>query len=672
MFRLRRPQLGWALLQRRSSTLAAHLGPYKPRTHTCGELDETCVGQHVDLCGWVVQNRKISKKLAFFVLQDIHGQVQLLATSKSSQGSENSGNGALSVLGSLPLQSTVQVSGVVKRRLPSAVTPGKSGAIEVEIVNARMLNPASEQLPFLPNDENNLPNEEFRLKHRHLDLRRRKLSSNLHKRSEISHKIRNYLHSKNFVEVETPMLLKSTPEGAREYLVPTRLSKIGAQNAMVTDPESKQTSASLESQVEPMFYALSQSPQQPKQILISSGAVERYFQFARCFRDEDGRADRQPEFTQIDLEMAWVSWGGEGASGLNTPQRPFSDWRIGGREVRDTVEGIVRTALEDQNIEFPVMRYEDAMSLYGSDKPDLRWDKQIVNLTSHLSLDSQNQLADRGLVMEGFFVPGLDLKEKLQFLKELPHDVKVYNTDASDLCHLKEISSGNGSDLRLLTPLPGTNPGDTIFTAIRPAVLEGGWTPLGRLRASLIPVCLDTEILRERRFLWVTEFPLFTRDEDKEFLAHGRLSSSHHPFTAPMVEDIPLLLQGGNSLSNVRGQHYDLVLNGTEIAGGSVRVHDSGLQKYIFEHVLKLSPAEMERFSELVRALESGAPPHAGIAIGFDRFMAILCEEPSIRNVVAFPKTAAGVDPLFKSPTAVALDVLELYGLQPKTTIRAS
>ncbi|KAG8800089.1 hypothetical protein FRC16_003745 [Serendipita sp. 398] len=405
------------------------------------------------------------------------------------------------------------------------------------------------------------------------------------------------------------MLLKSTPEGAREYLVPTRLSKIGAQNAMVTDPESKQTSASLESQVEPMFYALSQSPQQPKQILISSGAVERYFQFARCFRDEDGRADRQPEFTQIDLEMAWVSWGGEGASGLNTPQRPFSDWRIGGREVRDTVEGIVRTALEDQNIEFPVMRYEDAMSLYGSDKPDLRWDKQIVNLTSHLSLDSQNQLADRGLVMEGFFVPGLDFKEKLQFLKELPHDVKVYNTDASDLCHLKEISSGNGSDLRLLTPLPGTNPGDTIFTAIRPAVLEGGWTPLGRLRASLIPV---------------------------------------------------------------RGQHYDLVLNGTEIAGGSVRVHDSGLQKYIFEHVLKLSPAEMERFSELVRALESGAPPHAGIAIGFDRFMAILCEEPSIRNVVAFPKTAAGVDPLFKSPTAVALDVLELYGLQPKTTIRAS
>ncbi|KAG8839227.1 hypothetical protein FRC18_000083 [Serendipita sp. 400] len=332
MFRLRRPQLGWALLQRRSSTLAAHLGPYKSRTHTCGELDETCVGQHVDLCGWVVQNRKISKKLAFFVLQDIHGQVQLLATSKSSQGSENSGNGALSVLGSLPLQSTVQVSGVVKRRLPSAVTPGKSGAIEVEIVNARMLNPASEQLPFLPNDENNLPNEEFRLKHRHLDLRRRKLSSNLHKRSEISHKIRNYLHSKNFVEVETPMLLKSTPEGAREYLVPTRLSKIGAQNAMVTDPESKQTSASLESQVEPMFYALSQSPQQPKQILISSGAVERYFQFARCFRDEDGRADRQPEFTQIDLEMAWVSWGGEGASGLNTPQRPFSDWRIGGRE----------------------------------------------------------------------------------------------------------------------------------------------------------------------------------------------------------------------------------------------------------------------------------------------------------------------------------------------------
>ncbi|KAG8834817.1 hypothetical protein FRC17_006925 [Serendipita sp. 399] len=616
---------------------------------------------------------KVSKKLAFFVLQDVHGQIQLLATSKPGEDPQNPDDKPLSVLSSLPLQSTVQISGVVQQRLPSAITPGKSGAIEVEIRNVQVLNPANERLPFLPNDDNNLPNEEFRLKHRHLDLRRRKLSSNIRKRSEVSYRIREYLYSKDtdFVEVETPILLKSTPEGAREYLVPSRLSKLvssHSKNAMDANSDTRSTASPAESQIEPMFYALSQSPQQPKQILISSGAVEKYFQFARCFRDEDGRADRQPEFTQIDLEMAWVSWGGNEAPTSDALQPPFSQWRIGGKEVRETVEGIVRTALNEPDLGFPTMRYEDAMRLYGSDKPDLRWDKQIVDLTGYLPPETGRNFIDNGLVMEALFISDPELKPKLRTLKELPLGVKLFEIDPSDSCRLKALSSSDSSDVELSTPLPGTENGGMLFTSIRPSFLEGGWTALGRLRVTLMPLCLDNEALKQHRFVWVTEFPLFTRDEDKEFLAHGRLSSCHHPFTAPMVEDIPLLKQGGPSLTKVRGQHYDLVLNGTEIAGGSVRIHDPKLQTYIFENILELSPTERERFSELVSALESGAPPHAGIAIGFDRFMAILCEESSIRNVVAFPKTAAGFDLLFKSPTPIASETLELYGLQPKTS----
>ncbi|KIM33669.1 hypothetical protein M408DRAFT_19917 [Serendipita vermifera MAFF 305830] len=650
------PKPGSTILRRWSSTLTAHLGRYRPRTHKCNELNESTIDSRVDLCGWLVNNRKVSKNLGFFVLQDAHGQVQLLARqSKASGNTEASGTvnvstpNVLALLDSAPLQSVLQISGVVRRRLPSAITPGPTGAIEVAVDSVQILNPAKEKLPFSPNDEAALPAEEFRLRHRHLDLRRTKLSDNLRRRSEVAHNVRNFLHEQGFVEVETPMLLKSTPEGAREYLVPTRISK-------------RTSSSEADASGQPAFYALSQSPQQPKQILISSGAVEKYFQFARCFRDEDGRADRQPEFTQIDLEMAWVSWGSSNNDAAATPTAPFSNWRIGGGEVRNVIEGIMRK-IWAQDLEFPVMQYMHAMEYYGSDKPDLRWDKKLLDITYLLPAEARDHLSAAGTAVEALVIPASELDGRWDMLEQ-------YRSPTVEIHKLEPGVDWKGGSQLFPQPtdgqgiqIPGTENGAALLIATRPIAAQGGWTSLGRVRAGLTPHFAPDP--QAQKFLWVTEFPLFTRaDEDKDFLAHGRWSSSHHPFTAPMVEDLPLLQQGGSALAKIRGQHYDLVLNGTEVAGGSVRVHDATLQEHIFENVLELTPNERAGFSELLEALRSGAPPHAGIAIGFDRLMAILCGERSIRNVVAFPKTAGGADLLFKSPTPVPAQTLELYGLR--------
>ncbi|CDO74020.1 hypothetical protein BN946_scf185043.g69 [Trametes cinnabarina] len=485
-------------------------------------------------------------------------------------------------------------------------------------------------MPFMPFDKQNLANEDLRLRYRYLDLRRTELTNNLKKRSDVAFLIRSTLHEQGFTEVETPMLLNSTPEGAREYLVPTRVKQ------------------SSDAAPQPLFYALSQSPQQPKQLLVASGAVDRYFQLARCFRDEDGRKDRQPEFTQVDLEMAWVSWGKERAAGESGSRSAADPWRIGGHEVRDIVETIIRRIwkkVENVDLEeqFRVMTYEEVMGRYGSDKPDLRFGLEIQDITPYLLRSLRDSLEAKGEIVEALIItarsehaPFVQAALEMETDRSVEH-LQVAQEDGSDWLNqsrtVKEILGDSNPALEVsdLDPSLGLAQGGTIWLARRP-----------------------------RR----PEFPLFTRaDEDKDFLAHGRWSSSHHPFTAPMSEDLEKMYAG--KVEEVRGQHYDLVLNGVEIGGGSVRVHDAAMQEYIFKNILQLDEKEKSSFNHLLHALRCGAPPHGGFAFGFDRLMAILCKTSSIRDVIAFPKTAAGTDLLFKSPSPSSAEVLAQYALKP-------
>ncbi|KAF5387306.1 hypothetical protein D9757_005772 [Collybiopsis confluens] len=632
-------------------TLQAHSAPFPTRTHTCGELSARNAGSRVVLAGWILPERK-GKLFSFFPLKDSHGTVQLVV---------NNSNSNLAGLSKVPLESFVLVEGEVVLRPESARRPGPTGEIDVKVDKCIILNPAESELPFTPSNVHNLPNEDLRLRYRYLDLRRTILSENLRKRSRVAHLIRNTLHDADFVEVETPVLLRSSPEGAREFLVPARSKGNDAQ---------------------PAFYALQQSPQQPKQLLITSGAVDKYFQVAKCFRDEDGRKDRQPEFTQIDLEMACVSWGPS-----ETSKHSESPWRIGGTEVRDVTETVISNIWKEAegiNLppHFPVMTYREAMNRFGSDKPDLRFGLEITDITSFVDpaqkplLDAHNEILEAIIIRKSQEPSFWQVAHKLQVD---PFVESISMTEKNSACWLSRIKATGHFESAALSKYqnPEINeklslsPGDIIWLSRRPRVPSGGSTILGRQRLRLLDVALATDkvILSDApRFLWVTEFPLFTRsDDDKEFLAQGRYSSSHHPFTAPMWQDIESLYAG--KVDSVRGQHYDLVLNGVEIGGGSVRIHDAALQEYVFTKVLQLSEQERAPFDHLLHALRCGAPPHGGIALGFDRLMSILCKTQSIRDVIAFPKTAAGADLLFKSPASVDGQVLHQYGILPRKTV---
>ncbi|KAH9943112.1 tRNA synthetases class II-domain-containing protein [Epithele typhae] len=557
--------------------------PYPTRTHTCGGLDLVDVDKEVVLMGWLVSKGKLGKKLSFYGLRDSHGTAQLIMDARVL-GEDN-----LAAVRAISPESTVLVRGLVVARPESQRRSERSGSVEVSVKSFILLNPAGE-LPFSPHDPENLANEDLRLRYRYLDLRRAELTANLKKRSEVAYLIKDELRQAGFGEVETPMLLNSTPEGAREYLVPTRVKQSPGAPAG------------------PQFYALSQSPQQPKQLLVVSGAVDRYYQFARCFRDEDGRKDRQPEFTQVDLEMAWVNWG-------HATRRP----------VRDVVERVIRRVWHEiEGVDLPerfrVMTYDEAMRKYGSDKPDLRFGLEIIDLTCAVPSPLREELVANGEVIEALAVNAHD--DHRPFLAvaddvEVPPEVKRYDDPGSEWKQIYNLVNGCALE-------PGKS---VVWTARRPKK---------------------------------PDFPLFTRaDADKDFLAHGRWSATHHPFTAPMAEDVALLRAG--DVAAVRGQHYDLVLNGVEVGGGSVRIHDAALQTHVMRDVLQLTEEELVRFGHLLHALTCGAPPH-----GFDRLMAMLCNSASIRDVIAFPKTAAGTDLLFKSPSPSTADVLAQYGLSPK------
>ncbi|KIK61753.1 hypothetical protein GYMLUDRAFT_243430 [Collybiopsis luxurians FD-317 M1] len=635
---------------RSTAGVAAHSAPYPSRTHTCGSLSAHDAGARVVLTGWLLPERK-GKLVSFFPLKDSSGTIQLTV---------NHSDKDLATLSNVPAESSVLVQGQVVLRPPGARRPGPTGEIDIQVDEFILLNAAETDLPFTPSNVHNLPGEDIRLRYRYLDLRRTALSDNLRKRSQVAHLVRNTLHDNGFVEVETPILLRSSPEGAREFLVPTRTKNI---------------------QDQPAFYALQQSPQQPKQLLIASGAVDKYFQIAKCFRDEDGRKDRQPEFTQIDMEMAYVSWGPtESSDSLE------STWRIGGSEVRDVVETIIgKIWKEIENItppsHFPVMTYTQAMNRFGSDKPDVRFGLEITDITPYVNPAQRIPLDEQDEILEAIIIRKSQDPEFWQVSRRFGLDSSaeaISITEKNSAFWLERSKTcGNISTLdptkyessRINEEL-SISPGDTVWLARRSRVPNGSSTLLGRQRLRLLDAALRSGKVthpESPHFLWVTEFPLFTRsDDDKEFLAKGRYSSSHHPFTAPMWQDIESLYEG--KIDTVRGQHYDLVLNGVEIGGGSVRVHDAALQEFIFTEVLQLSEQEKAPFDHLLHALRCGAPPHGGIALGFDRLMSILCRTQSIRDVIAFPKTAGGTDLLFKSPANMDADVLDQYGIQPKSS----
>ncbi|CAD6978875.1 unnamed protein product [Tilletia controversa] len=686
----------------------AHAGYLPPRSHSCGELSEKHDGEQVRIAGWILPARRVSKTLSFHPLRDSTGTVQVVSRTAASQTSttaddKSPSNSLGDELASLPTESVIIIDGIVRKRPQEMHNPGmQTGSVEVELSSFKLLNPARADLPFLPSDERNLPNDDLRARHRYLDLRRPTLSQNLRLRSAVTHQARCFFIENGFTEVETPVLLRSTPEGAREYLVPTRLR---------SSPSGSTSDSSL-----PHFYALQQSPQQPKQLLMASGAIDRYFQFARCFRDEDGRKDRQPEFTQIDVEMAFVSGGMAGDSNNASKLGSSSQWRMGGSEVREVTEGLVRriwqaaqqAALPEDS--FPVMTYAEAMSKYGSDKPDLRFGLEIADIGSAIRpADDEADVTDsRPPTTVEVLVyapkPGEQLlsNKELEALlvgkdgKRTPIERFKVNLgsshEASALLlkksrHMADYISqiqdleASGVDVEHLASKVadtlqrcGEEGPAQLFVSARSTPAEGGSTLLGDLRLRLSAALHGRGLLAlstKPHFLWVTEFPLFTlADEDKDELSRGRWSSSHHPFTAPMAEDLPHLLDvmktssvgaGRTSVTDqkqilgaIRGQHYDLVLDGQEIGGGSVRIHDAELQERILRQVLQLTDDEVSRFGHLLDALKSGAPPHGGIALGFDRLMAILTKSKSIRDVIAFPKATSGFDPLFGSPAPLS------------------
>ncbi|KAH8830226.1 hypothetical protein DL96DRAFT_1592058 [Flagelloscypha sp. PMI_526] len=613
----------------------AHCAPFPARTHTCGVLSSSDAGARVVLTGWILRERK-GKDIVFFPLKDSSGTTQLIVPRS------NDPNSLYARISQVPTESVLLVEGTVVERPLDARRPGSTGDIDVEVNNFTVLNSVHDTLPFLPSNPRNLPNEDLRSRFRYLDLRRTILTDNIKRRSHVSRVIRQVLENEAFEEVETPIFVRSSPEGAREYLVPTRLP-----------------STSDEAQRPAHFYALAQSPQQPKQLLICSGAIDRYFQFARCFRDEDGRKDRQPEFTQVDLEMAFVSWGDTRSSSPRQDQ-----WRIGGSEVRRVVEAMMQEIWSKvKGIElakqFKVITYHDAMSKYGSDKPDTRFGLEISSLFDHLPPHVQQTMEDREEDIECIVVshssPFIDAARQLSTQEPVERImVQSENLDNWAQSYLACPSPFDHTEINRHLKI---QKGSLIWMGRRSRKPKGASTSLGRIRLAIAELAqIKGKYLPTTKphFLWVTEFPLFTRsDEDKDHIlaTSGRWNSTHHPFTAPMFSDIEKLYSG--QIEEVRGQHYDLVLNGVEIGGGSVRVHDARMQEHIFSNVLQLSTEEQAPFQTLLHALKCGAPPHGGLAIGFDRLMSILCDTSSIRDVIAFPKSSSGTDLLFKSPAPI-------------------
>ena len=579
------------------------------RTHHCNELRPPHIGQTVTLEGWVHSRRDLGGVI-FIDVRDREGRTQTVFDPSALAAN------IFERAASLRSESVVSVTGKVRQRPEGTDNPKiATGEIEVAATNLEILNQA-DVLPFSVDDPEaaSKVNEELRLRYRYLDLRRPEMARNLRLRGRVATATRIFFEEQGFLEVETPILFKSTPEGAREFIVPNR-----------REPGT--------------FYALPQSPQQFKQILMVGG-VERYYQLARCFRDEDQRADRQLEFTQIDLEMSFIER----------------------EDIYALIEGLLKRIWKvalDIDIATPFKRlsFVEAINCYGIDKPDTRFGMELADFTEEFRASAFKVFG--GAIANGGVVKALNAKKFADAtqgqIETMTECAKSFG--AKGLAYIK-VEKGewkspivkffNESEKAALTKKLSIEEGDLILFA------ADQWLNACEILGKIRLYCADVLTSQGKLtvtpgrfdFLWVVDFPLLSFDKEQ-----NRWYSSHHPFTAPVDEDVPLLK---SDPKKVRGQHYDVVVNGWELGGGSIRIHRPDVQKTVFEEVLQIPPEMVKaRFGYLLEAFRYGTPPHGGIALGFDRLIAILCGTPSIREVIAFPKTAKGTDLMTDSPGSV-------------------
>ncbi len=578
------------------------------RSHTCGDLRKTNAGESVNLNGWV-NTVRLHGQVVFVDLRDRYGKTQIVFDADSFSGD-------FEAVKKLSMEDVLSVRGTVRDRAESAMNPNmETGEIEVAVSDYIILNEAA-PLPFVLSDRDSAE-ENLRLKYRYLELRMEELQRNMLIRHETYQAVRGYLSGRDFVEIETPVLMKSTPEGARDYLVPSRIHQ-------------------------GKFYALPQSPQIYKQILMIAN-YDRYFQIVKCFRDEDLRADRQPEFTQIDIEMSFID-----------EEDIFAHMEGLTCHVFKSVRGV------ELPTSFPRLTYLEAMETYGSDKPDLRYKMKLQDVKEFTDVSDFNAFKSaekvKGLVVED------GAKYSRKIIDELTDFVKKYK--AKGLAWMKGengsltggISKFFSEELqRLMCEKCSVKDGDILFMIGDESAVT--LKALGQLR---VEIAKREELTNKDDFkpVWVTEFPMFEYDEDAD-----RFIAMHHPFTAPREEDVDML---DSDPSNALSRGYDLTLNGLEIAGGSIRIHSPKIQEKVFS-LLGLSQEEaIEKFGFLIEALTYGAPPHGGIAFGFDRMVMLLAGTENIRDVIAFPKTTSATSLMDESPSNVSTDQLDDLGIQIK------
>ncbi|MDL9968568.1 aspartate--tRNA ligase [Staphylococcus aureus] len=582
------------------------------RTTYCGLVTEAFLGQEITLKGWV-NNRRDLGGLIFVDLRDREGIVQVVFNPAFSEE-------ALKIAETVRSEYVVEVQGTVTKRDPETVNPKiKTGQVEVQVINIKVIN-KSETPPFSINEENVNVDENIRLKYRYLDLRRQELAQTFKMRHQITRSIRQYLDDEGFFDIETPVLTKSTPEGARDYLVPSR----------VHDGE---------------FYALPQSPQLFKQLLMISG-FDKYYQIVKCFRDEDLRADRQPEFTQVDIEMSFVD--------------QEDVMQMGEEMLKKVVKEVKGVEI---NGAFPRMTYKEAMRRYGSDKPDTRFEMELIDV-SQLGRDMDFKVFKDTVENDGeikaIVAKGAAEQYTRKDMDALTEFVNIYG--AKGLAWVKVVEDGltgpigrffETENVETLLTLTGAEAGDLVmFVADKPNVVAQS---LGALRVKLAK---ELGLIDETKlnFLWVTDWPLLEYDEDAK-----RYVAAHHPFTSPKEADIAKL---GTAPEEAEANAYDIVLNGYELGGGSIRIHDGELQEKMFEVLGFTKEQAQEQFGFLLDAFKYGAPPHGGIALGLDRLVMLLTNRTNLRDTIAFPKTASATCLLTNAPGEVSDKQLEELSLR--------
>ena len=580
------------------------------RTHTCGELSTKDLDLKVNLNGWISKRRDLGG-LIFFDLRDRYGVTQIVFDSEKSKK-------AFDVAKKLSYEDVIGISGIVILRPNEAINKNLiTGKIDIKVNTIQVYN-ESDPVPFDVNDRNSAT-EEHRLKYRYLELRTKELQKNMLIRHKAAIATRKYLSEQDFIEIETPVLMKSTPEGARDFLVPSRLHN-------------------------GRFYALPQSPQTYKQLLMVSG-FDKYFQIVKCFRDEDFRSDRQPEFTQIDIEMSFVDQ--EDIINLGTSLTKYL-WKE-----------VLNIDLPDK---FPHLTYAESMENYGSDKPDIRFDMKLIEFANYVELSDFETF--KNIINSGGRVKALKCKNASSYsrkvIDELTEWIKKYY-GAKGLAWMKcnntklegGISKFFGDDLntRIIDELK-VEDDDILFI-----IGDTQNITLNALGALRLKIAKNKNMIDPNKWapLWVVDFPLVEWNED-----HSRWDALHHPFTSPNFEDISLLEK---SPENVRSLGYDIVMNGYELGGGSIRIHNSLLQSKIFKLLGIEDNEAQEKFGFLMNAFKYGAPPHGGMAFGFDRIIMLLAGSQQIRDVIAFPKTTSAVSLMDNSPSNVSLEQLKELGI---------